>query len=49
MLAPVGAVEKLSVEQLNADYGKNELEQYVHNEDVDDIFQRVDDTIEDRL
>lgn len=38
MLARVGAVEKLAVEKLNADNSENELEQYVHDENVYNIF-----------
>lgn len=49
MLAFVGAVEKLAVEQLHTDDGENELEQYVHDENIYNVFQRIDDAIEHRL
>lgn len=49
MLAVVRAEEKLPVEQLHTDDGENELEQYVHDQNVDDILQRVDNAVEHRL
>lgn len=44
-LALVVAVEELAVEQLNRDDSENELEQYIHNENVNDILQAVNDAI----
>lgn len=38
--------EEFSIEQLNGNYSKDELEQYVHDQDVDDIFQWVNDAVE---
>ena len=49
VFAIVRAVEELAVEQLHRDYGEDELKQYVHNENVDDVFQTVHDTVEHRL
>lgn len=46
MFAFVRTIEELSIEQLYGDYGENKLEQYVHDENVDDIFQRIYDAIE---
>jgi hypothetical protein len=34
----IRAKEEFSVEQLNSDDSKDELEQYVNNQDVDDVF-----------
>lgn len=45
-LAGVGAVEKLSIEELNSYHSKDEVEQQVDDKDVEDVFQRVDDTVE---
>jgi hypothetical protein len=45
----VGAEEELSVEKLHGYDGKDELEQDVHDQDVDHILQGVDDAIEDSL
>ena len=41
----VGAVEKLPIEELDTNYCEYKLEEGVDNEDVEDIFQRNDDTI----
>lgn len=48
-LAAVVTVEKLAVEQLHGNDGKDEMKQYVHNQYVYDVLQRVDHAIEDRL
>lgn len=47
--ARIGAVEKLSIEQLHTDDGEYELEQQIHDQNVDHILQRADDAIEDGL
>ena len=47
MLAPIGAVEELSIEQLNSNHSKYELKENVDNEDVEDILEWDDDTVED--
>lgn len=47
MFALVRTIEEFAIEQLYGDYGENKLEQYVHDENVDDIFQRINDAIED--
>ena len=39
MLAPIGAVEELSIEQLNSNHSKYELKENVDNEDVEDILE----------
>ncbi len=46
LLAIVGTVEKLSIEELNSYHSKDEVEEQVDDEDVEDVFQRVDDTVE---
>lgn len=48
-LATVVAVEKLAVEQLHGNDGKDEMEQYVHDQYVYYVFQRVDHAIEHGL
>lgn len=48
-LAAVVTVEKLAVEQLHGNNGKDEMEQYVHNQYVYDVLQRINHAIEDRL
>lgn len=47
MFALVRTIEEFAIEQLYGDYGENKLEQYVHDENVDDVFQRIYDAIED--
>lgn len=47
LLAVVSAVEKLSIEELNSYHSKDEVEEQVDDKDVEDVFQRVDDTVED--
>lgn len=49
VLAVIGAEEELPVEQLHSDDGEDELEQNVHDQNVDDILERVDDTVEHRF
>ena len=49
VFALVSAVEELSVEQLNGDNSEDKLEQYVYDQDVDDILQWIDNTIENRF
>lgn len=39
VLAVIGAVEKLAVEQLHTDDGEDELEQYVHDENIYNVLQ----------
>ena len=45
----VRAKEKFPVKKLHCNDSKNELEQDVNNEDVEDVLQRVDDTVEHSL
>ena len=47
MLALICAVEELSVEQLDANHSKNELKEDVDNQNIENILQRNDDTVED--
>ena len=49
LLAGVGAVEELSVEELDGDDGEDEVEEEVHHQDVEHVLQRVDDAVEHRL
>ena len=49
MLALICAVEELSIEQLNANHSKNELKEDVDNQNIENILQRNDDTVEDSL
>lgn len=49
ILALVSAVEELAVEQLHRDHSEYELEQYVHYENVNDIFETVHHAVEHRL
>jgi len=46
---PVSAVEKLPFEQLNSNDGKDELEKNENDQNIEDIFQRVHNTIENGL
>lgn len=46
VFARVGTIEKFSVKQLNADNSENELKQKVNDQNIDDIFQRSNHTIE---
>ena len=43
------AEEELSIKQLHSYHSKDEMEKDVDDEDVEDILQRVDDTVEDGL
>lgn len=45
-LAAVVTVEKLSVEQLNCNYRKDEMKQYVYNKYVYHVLQWIDHTVE---
>lgn len=47
MFAFIRAEEELSIEKLNCDDSKDELEENVNDQNVDDVLQRVDDAIED--
>ena len=49
VLALVGAVEELPVEELHADHGEDELEEQVDDEDVEDVLQRDDHAVEHSL
>lgn len=45
----ISTVEELSIEQLYSNYSKYKLEQDVHNQDVEDVLERVDYTVEHSL
>ena len=45
----VGAVVEASLEQLDGDDGEDELEEHVDDHNVDDVLQRIHDTVEHRL
>ena len=49
LLTGIGTVEKLSIEELNSYHSKDKVEEQVDDKDVEDVFQRVDDTVEDCL
>lgn len=49
MYTLVGAVEKLSIEQLYSNNSEDELEQYVHYENIEHILEGVDDAVKHRL
>lgn len=49
MFTRVSAIEELAIEQLHGDDSENKLEQYVHDENIDYILQRVNDAIEHGL
>ena len=49
LFAGIGTVEKLSIEELNGYHSEDEHEQQVHHQDVEDVLQGVDDTVEDGL
>lgn len=39
-------MEKFAIEQLNADHSKDELKQQIDDQNIDDILQGADNTIE---
>ena len=45
--ALVVAEEELAVEELDAYHSEDEVEEDVDDEDVEDVLQRVDDTVKD--
>ena len=47
LLAHVGTVEELSIEELNSYHSKDEVEEQVDDQDVEDVFQWVDDAVKD--
>ena len=47
LLAHVVTVEELSIEELNSYHSKDEVEKQVDDQDVKDVFQRVDDAVKD--
>ncbi len=42
----VSAVVELALEELNSEYGEYYVEKHVDNNDVFDVFQRVDHAVE---
>lgn len=49
ILALIGAVEEFTVEQLHRDHSEDELKQYVHYENVNDVLETVHHAVEHRL
>ena len=47
--ALVWAVEELSIKELNSYHSKDEVEEQVDDENVEDVFEWVDDAVEDGL
>ena len=47
VFALVGTIEELPVEELNPNHCEDELKEDVDNEDIEDILERYDDTVED--
>ena len=46
VFARISAVEELSIEKLNSDHSKDKLKENVDNENVEDILQGDDHTVE---
>lgn len=49
VLGAVGTVEKLPLEKLHCDDGKDEHKKFVDNQDVEDVFQRRDHAVKNSL
>lgn len=49
VLGAVGAVEKLPLKKLHSDDGKDEHEELIDNEDVEDVLQRRHNTVKHGL
>ena len=49
MFALVGAVKEFAVEELDGHDGKDEVEEHVDDQDVENVLQRVDDAVKDRF
>ena len=49
MFTGIRAVEEFSIEKLDSNHSKYELKENVDNEDVEDILERNNDTIEHSL
>ena len=49
MLGSVGAVEELSVEQLDSNHGKDEQKEDINYQDVEHIFERRHNAVEHSL
>lgn len=45
----IGAVKEFALEKLHSDYGKDKHEEDVNDKDVQDVLQRVHDTVEHSL
>jgi len=48
-LAAIITIEEFSMKQLNSNDGKDEMKQYVHNQYVDYVLQRIHHTVEHRF
>lgn len=46
MLASISTVEELSIEKLDSNHSKDELKQNVDNENIEDILEGDDNTVE---
>ena len=46
MLAVICAIKKLSIEELNSDDSKDEMEKHVDNENIENVLQRIDHAVE---
>lgn len=49
LLGLVGAVEELPLEELHGHHGKDEHEEHVHDEDVENVLERVHHTVKHGL
>ena len=49
VLGAVGAVEELPLEELHGDDGEDEHEEFVDDQDVEDVLQRRDHAVEHGL
>ena len=47
--ALVGTVEEFTVEQLYRYDGEDEMKEHVHDQNVDNVFQRIHHTVENRF
>lgn len=45
----VSAKEELSLKELHGDDSEDEHKELIHNEDVEDVLQRCDHTVKNRL
>ena len=48
-LGEISTVVELALEELHCDDGKDEIEEHVDDEDVEDVLERVHHAVEDRF